>query len=179
MKKNLKRSPGFPPSSRGFTLIELLVVIAIIAILAAILFPVFQSVRENARRATCQSNMKQCTLAVIQYIQDSDEAYPIAEPNFQGSWNQGAGFGGYQFPCNPNQANGDCAVWGNSIQPYIKSLQVYSCPDTANLWNPQGAPANSPAPMDTYNGDLQSSTTNAVVQPATTVLFWSGNEDTG
>jgi prepilin-type N-terminal cleavage/methylation domain-containing protein/prepilin-type processing-associated H-X9-DG protein len=181
MKKNLKRSPGFPPPSRGFTLIELLVVIAIIAILAAILFPVFQSVRENARRASCESNMKQCTLAVIQYVQDYDEAYPLAEPNVGGGWNNGGGYDGWQFPCSTDgsEASGDCAVWGNSVQPYIKSLQVYSCPDTQFLWNPYGLPANSPVPQDTYNGDLQGSTGNAIVQPATTVMFWSGNEAQG
>ena len=185
MKKNLKRSPGFPPSSRGFTqgftLIELLVVIAIIAILAAILFPVFQSVRENARRATCQSNMKQCTLAVIQYVQDYDEAYPLAEPNTGDNWNNGGGYGGWQFPCDNNQreANSDCAVWGNSIQPYVKSQQVYSCPSTASIWNLYGYKAGTPSPMDTYNGDLQSSTGNVIVQPATTIMFWSGNENTG
>ncbi len=65
-----------PASCAGFTLIELLVVIAIIAILAAILFPVFQSVRENARRASCESNEKQILLGVTQYLQDYDETFP-------------------------------------------------------------------------------------------------------
>ena len=63
----------------GFTLIELLVVIAIIAILAAILFPVFQKVRENARRTVCLSNEKQLGLAFIQYVQDSDETFPPSQ----------------------------------------------------------------------------------------------------
>src|ERR1700749_4060371 len=61
---------------RGFTLIELLVVIAIIALLAAILFPVFARARENARRSSCQSNMKQMSLGIIQYLQDADEFFP-------------------------------------------------------------------------------------------------------
>src|SRR5262249_2138448 len=61
---------------RGFTLIELLVVIAIIAILAAILFPVFAQAREAARKATCMSNQKQLALATLQYIQDYDEMFP-------------------------------------------------------------------------------------------------------
>ena len=65
-------------TGQAFTLIELLVVIAIIAILAAILFPVFARARENARRASCQSNMKQIGLGLMQYVQDYDETYPGA-----------------------------------------------------------------------------------------------------
>ena len=62
---------------KGFTLIELLVVIAIIAILAAILFPVFARAREKARQASCQSNLKQLTLAMLMYVQDYDEKFPM------------------------------------------------------------------------------------------------------
>lgn len=163
-------------SARGFTLIELLVVIAIIAILAAILFPVFQNVRENARRASCASNMKQTALGILQYVQDSDEAYPIAEPKLGGGYS--LGFIGWQFPSSAGQENTDGAIWGNAIQTYIKSKQVYSCPSAASTWNPYGYTDGRAAPMTTYNGDLQISTTNVVVQPSTTVMLWSGNEDT-
>ena len=69
-------TPQNRKKANGFTFIELLVVIAIIAILAAILFPVFQKVRENARRTSCLSNEKQIGLAFTQYIQDSDETMP-------------------------------------------------------------------------------------------------------
>src|SRR6476646_1701115 len=76
----LTQSPTSPlrKALRGFTLIELLVVIAIIAILAAILFPVFGRARENARRSSCQSNLKQMGLGFAQYTQDYDERYPLA-----------------------------------------------------------------------------------------------------
>ncbi len=94
----------------GFTLIELLVVIAIIALLAALLFPVFTHVRENARRAACQSNLKQIALAFAQYTQDSDENLPPAVDSSGSTWRQ-------------------------MVFPYTKSIHLYACPTNpfANL----------------------------------------------
>jgi prepilin-type N-terminal cleavage/methylation domain-containing protein len=92
----------------GFTLIELLVVIGIIAILASILFPVFARARENARRASCQSNLKQIGLGIMQYTQDYDERFPNA-----GS--------AYDLPGPVD------ATWDLVIQPYVKSTSPGSC----------------------------------------------------
>jgi prepilin-type N-terminal cleavage/methylation domain-containing protein/prepilin-type processing-associated H-X9-DG protein len=105
-------------ATRGFTLIELLVVIAIIAILAAILFPVFARARENARRASCQSNLKQVGLGMIQYAQDYDEEYPRIAYGANSAW------GGPEW--NPGRDH-----WVDVIQPYIKSTQVFDCPSDA------------------------------------------------
>ena len=156
-------------SSKGFTLIELLVVIAIIAILAAILFPVFAQAREKARQASCASNLKQDSLAVLQYVQDYDERYPMATIN--------AGWGGYstfiwQFPSDPGES-WDGAVWGNSIQPYLKNLNTFACPSTdADLQVPFGS---SPYTVTyTYNGDLQSAQDSMILQPSAVIMFWNG-----
>lgn len=108
----------------GFTLIELLVVIAIIAILAAILFPVFAKVREKARQTSCASNMKQIGLAMLQYAQDNDEFAPM-----QG--NLAAGCDQNNANCKP-QNQWSATMW--AIYPYIKSAGVYKCPDDSTRW---------------------------------------------
>ena len=108
---------------RGFTLIELLVVIAIIAILAAILFPVFARARENARRASCQSNLKQIGLGILQYTQDYDEAFPLSVVSVNAP------------------VGTDPVGWADAIQPYLKSTQIYQCPSEPNppVTNPASA----------------------------------------
>src|SRR5258705_13707105 len=99
---------------RGFTLIELLVVIAIIAILAAILFPVFAQAREAARTSSCLSNTKQISLAVLQYVQDYDERMPCYVYNVNGP-KPDSPFG----PWKQNHAG-----WTNHIMPYAKNAQI-------------------------------------------------------
>ena len=93
----------------GFTLIELLIVIAIIAILAAVLFPVFATAREKARQTSCLNNEKQLGLALVQYTQDYDECLP------GGTWNQGASMG-----------------WAGQVYPFVKSPNAFRCPDDQN-----------------------------------------------
>ena len=94
---------------RGFTLIELLVVIAIIAILAAILFPVFSQAREKARQASCLSNEKQIALGILMYMEDYDETFPV-----NNYWN------------STNTIN---TPWVQTIYPYVGNGEIFACPD--------------------------------------------------
>jgi len=156
----------------GFTLIELLVVIAIIAILAAILFPVFAQAKAAAKKTTHLSNQKQLALAIIQYTNDVDDLYPIGKLQFGGVWHDG--FFGWQYPCDGNETNTDCLIWGNATQPYSKSMDLTKNPAIKGQWNLYGYTGNPKGTSDTFNGLLQFTSTTAVASPTTTVLLWSG-----
>jgi prepilin-type N-terminal cleavage/methylation domain-containing protein len=143
--------------AKGFTLIELLVVIAIIAILAAILFPVFAQARENARKTTCLNNCKQMGTAIQMYIQDWDGWYPLAWFDF--------GENGF-----------DVALF-----PYIKNKQVYACPSNPVTESNWKGYTMGPLPRSfALNGDLtarvvsgrRAGVSEAMVQfPASTILI--------
>lgn len=150
----------------AFTLIELLVVIAIIAILAAILFPVFGRARENARRSSCQSNLKQIMLAEMQYTQDNDERFATTHINVSGS----------------------SANHFQMIDPYVKGGQVFLCPSDAVKdkpnWGSDLAPGYSKVFPVSYGVNVQVNSTQALdgpgillskmVSPATTVILVDG-----
>lgn len=121
--------------TEGFTLIELLVVIAIIAILAAILFPVFARARENARKSTCASNLKQIGLGLMMYVQDYDQMY-----------------------CGRmrGDASGTTRVtWPHLLQPYVKNTKIFVCPSQPNgLWTATHQPNPSLQFRATYGYNL-------------------------
>lgn len=135
--------------NKGFTLIELLVVIAIIAILAAILFPVFAKAREKARQITCASNLKQLGLGYIQYYQDYDEQFPVGQA------------GGCPWPKTG-------IGWAGAIYPYVKSAGVYSCPDDSTS-------TSAGRYVISYAVNAQLAQTAIMLaganQPTTTILF--------
>ena len=151
-KRNL--SQAMRNKSGAFTLIELLVVIAIIAILAAILFPVFARARENARRASCQSNQKNLVLSFMQYTQDYDERMPM-------HW-----AGGVDVKLQ----------WVQTLQPYVKNYQVFFCP-SASTKN-SGATVSSANIAYGYNfANLNAVALAAINEPSETLLLADTGEN--
>lgn len=129
MRINLRARKDGAKSPRlaGFTLIELLVVIAIIVILAAVLFPVFARARENARRSSCQSNLKQIGLGFAQYVQDYDSQYPFACDK----WDPASSYGNPLLTFTRDTSPGH--LWTDKLFPYTKSMQLYACPSAATI----------------------------------------------
>jgi len=174
-----------PRSYRGFTLIELLVVIAIIAILAAILFPVFAQAREKARGISCLSNTKQIGLSFMMYIQDYDETFPLgavqATTPGQWLWNFSV-----PVPADWSSDTTHPAVlaapwhWGNSIQTYTKNYGIFACPSGSPFKQPQArytyaTPRKAPQDVSyTFNGLLSGFSQAGVAQSATLPLLWEG-----
>jgi prepilin-type N-terminal cleavage/methylation domain-containing protein/prepilin-type processing-associated H-X9-DG protein len=172
----------------GFTLIELLVVIAIIAILAAILFPVFAQAREKARQISCLSNTKQLATAALMYVQDYDELMPRAfgkrELNAadNGAWGYNyfhhapLGWSSAFGPINRAMSAGS---WANVLIPYIKNLDIYGCPSGSDLTlydsSVYAAQVSQPiAGTYTYNGLLHTYPQAGIINPTEVPMLWEG-----
>jgi len=156
---------------RGFTLIELLVVIAIIAILAAILFPVFARAREKARQTSCLSNVKQIGLGLLMYVQDYDERFPAKW------WWYPHTPSGYTLPTN-------YMTWAEAIAPYVKNDQLFQCasrqfsqaqmPYTTFPFAYNYNGANPDPALGSGSGGLDWCSLAEVAAPSTMVMLYDG-----
>jgi|LSQX01.1.fsa_nt_gb prepilin-type N-terminal cleavage/methylation domain-containing protein/prepilin-type processing-associated H-X9-DG protein len=155
---------------RGFTLIELLVVIAIIAILAAILFPVFARAREKARQSSCLSNMKQLGTAMMMYAQDYDDKFCLM---FTGTQTTAV------VPSDPDFNHNGSGTWYRSwatlIHPYVMNTQLFICPSdpTGNMNVRYGLPTNAltPTGLVTVYGTTVSPAMAELTRPAQTLMI--------
>ncbi len=152
----------------GFTLIELLVVIAIISLLAAILFPVFGRARENARRASCQSNLKQLGTALVQYLQDFDDIYPRGLEAVSPDPGPVLGSSASHFANN--------LWWGEVLYPYYKNNQVLLCPSGISAYSTALISGNYGANTAFIPTSAVVPTTymSTVASPASVYLFMDG-----
>ena len=161
---------------KAFTLIELLVVIAIIAILAAILFPVFAQAKLAAKKTTDLSNLKQMATSALIYVNDSDDVFPLTVPG-----NDGVSY--FTMPATRATINNQASLgvrssfWGNSLQAYIKNYQLYYGAANSDKYEPLGV--QSPAPVVDYGYDLNpylnAWSGTASQAPAKAVMFYNGH----
>ncbi|MBL8088404.1 MAG: prepilin-type N-terminal cleavage/methylation domain-containing protein [Chthonomonas sp.] len=171
---------------KAFTLIELLVVIAIIAILAAILFPVFAQAKVAAKKTQSLMNLKQSGTAVNIYLADSDDLFPLAfhpsDPAGGYNWNRFIPVPASQLPATDPAWKRDAAATFvfNSMQPYMKNTQILQCPsgqviNTSGTYGPATQPTGLVSPTYTYNGNLNGYASTAVAAISQQILFWHGH----
>ena len=177
------------PQRRGFTLIELLVVIAIIAILAAILFPVFAQARLAAKKTQSISSLKQIGLATVMYTNDNEDCFPLGSiPHPQDT---AFGTSNRFIPVPASQLGTAEPAWkrdvatsfvNNSIQPYMKNVDIFQDSNgekivvaAGSLFMPTAQPTSGlPSITYTYNGMLQGLSSSAVAAPSSLTMWWHG-----